>query len=244
MTLHMPKALYRHVRTRLWRSLIRPARRARWRGGDGGNARRGLGPDQQDRAGGVVDNEAAGGAQAPGSQAGTVAIAGQDEKVGAFGGGDDLPLDPPGPFQPGTGPPEALGGGPQELLSGGGGQLLQAGAGVAVGTAAAEQARVGAVGGPRDVVAGDVQQDDIGVFTRVGTGGVDTGRPGAFDDPGDHGHGNQPPMACSEAHRASTARIRAAGTVSSPSRVNSPRSTSVSCSRTMRRHSRVASDPV
>ena len=141
------------------------------------------------------------------------------------------------------GRPEALGGGLEELLSGRGGQLLQAGAGVALGAAAAEQARVGAVGGTGDVAAGDVEQDDIGAFGRVGAGGVDAGRPGAFDDPGDHGHGNQPPMACSEAHSASTARIRAAGTVSSPSRVNSPRSTSVSCSRTMRRHSRVARDP-
>ena len=161
------------------------------------------------------------------------------------GGGDDLPLDPPGSFQPGTGAPEALGGGPEKLLSGRVGQLLQAGAGVALGAAAAEQARVGAVGGTGDVAAGDVEQDDFGAFGRVDAGGVDTGRPGAFDDPGDHGHGNQqPPMACSEAHRASTARIRAAGTVSSPSRVNSPRSTSVSCSRMMRRHNKVARDPV
>jgi hypothetical protein len=78
-----------------------------------------------------------------------VAVAGEDEQVGAFGGGDHFPLDPPGAFQPGTGPPEALGGGPQELLAGGGGQLLQAGAGVAAGAAAAEQARVGAAGSTR-----------------------------------------------------------------------------------------------
>ena len=99
----------------------------------------------------MVDDEAAGGTQAPGSQAGAVAVAGEDEQVGAFGGGDDLPLDPPGSFQPGTGAPEALGGGCEELLGGRGGQLLQAGAGVAVGAAAAEQARVGAVGGAGDV---------------------------------------------------------------------------------------------
>jgi hypothetical protein len=65
----------------------------------------------------VVDDEAAGGTQAPGPQAGTVAVAGEDEQVGAFGGGDDLPLDPPGSFQPGAGMPEALCGGPQELLA-------------------------------------------------------------------------------------------------------------------------------
>jgi hypothetical protein len=50
------------------------------------------------------------------------------------------------------------------LLSGRGGQLLQAGAGVALGAAAAEQARVGAVGGAWDVAAGDVEQDDFGAL--------------------------------------------------------------------------------
>jgi hypothetical protein len=129
----------------------------------------------------MVDDKAGSGTQAPGSQAGAVAVAGEDEKLGTFGGGDELALDPPGSFHLGTGPPEALGGGLKELLGGGGGQLLQAGAGIAVGAAAAEQARVGAVGGTGDVVAGDVEQDDIGALRRVGTGGVDTGRPGAFD---------------------------------------------------------------
>ena len=92
-----------------------------WRGRDGGDAGRWFGPDQQDWAGGVVDDEAGGGAQAPGPQVGAVAVAGKDEQVGAFGGGDDFPLGPPGSFQLGTWPPEALGGGPEELLSGGGG---------------------------------------------------------------------------------------------------------------------------
>ncbi len=41
----------------------------------------------------MVDDEPAGRSQAPGSQAGTVAVAGQDEQPGAFGRGDDLPLD-------------------------------------------------------------------------------------------------------------------------------------------------------
>ena len=103
------------------------------RGRDVGG-RRGLGPDQQDRAGCVVDDEAGGGTQAPGSQVGAVAVAGEDEEIGAVGGGGDFPLDPPGSFQPGAGQAQALGGGPEELLSGDGGQLLQAGAGVALGT--------------------------------------------------------------------------------------------------------------
>ena|ERR1700722_13891716 len=192
----------------------------------------------------MVDDKASGGTQAPGSQAGTVAVPGKDEEVGAFGRGDDLLLNPHGSFHLGTRPPEALGRSPQELLSGSRGQLLHAGAGVEIRPAAAEEARIGAVGGTGDVVAGDVEQDHIGARWRMSTGGVDTGRPGAFDDPGDHGHGVPPPMRCSDVHSASTARTSAAGTVSSPSRVNSPRSMSVSCARMMRRHSRVAKDPV
>ena len=224
-------------------SLVRPAWRPGRGGRDGGDAGRGLGPDQQDRAGGVVDDEAGGGTQAPGPQVGAVAVAGEDEEICSLGGGNDFPLGPPGSFQPGAGPPEALGGGLLELLGGLGGQGLDAGAGVALGMAAAEQAGVGAVRGSRGVVAGDVQQDDVGVFGGVGTGGIDAGRPGALGDPGDDDHGNQSPMACSEAHSASTARIRAAGTVSNPSRVNSARPAPVSSSRAIRRHSRVAKDP-
>jgi hypothetical protein len=146
-------------------SLFWPVRRSgrRGRGRDGGYARRGLGPDQQDGAGGVVDDEAGGGTQALGSRVGAVAVAGEDEQVGAFGGGNDLALDPPGSFQLGAGPAQAVGGGLQEL-AGGGGQLLQAGAGVTLGVAAAEQAGVGAAGGTRDVAAGDVEQDDGGAF--------------------------------------------------------------------------------
>ena len=56
---------------------------------------------------------------------GAVAVAVQDEKIGAVGNGNDFPLDPPGSFQPGAGPAQAPGGGPEELLSGGGGQLLR-----------------------------------------------------------------------------------------------------------------------
>jgi hypothetical protein len=78
--------------------LFWPVRRAGGRGRDGGDGRRDLGPDQQDRAGCVVDDEAGGGTQAPGSQVGAVAVAGEDEKIGAVGSGNDLPLDPPGSF--------------------------------------------------------------------------------------------------------------------------------------------------
>jgi hypothetical protein len=121
---------------------------------------------------------------------GSVAVAGEDEKIGTIGNGHDFPLDPPGSFELRAGPGQALGGGPEELLSGRGGQLLQAGAGVAFRPAAAEQARVGAAGGAGDVGVGDVEQHDIGAFGGVAGGRVDAGRPGTFDDPGDHGHGH------------------------------------------------------
>src|SRR5487761_532183 len=149
----------------------------------------GSGPDQQDGAGGVIDDEPTGRAEAFRAQPGAVAVAGHDQQASAVGGGDDLMLDPPGPLQPGAGTPQALGGGLQELLGGAGGQSLQPGAGVALAVAAAQQTRIGAVPDGRDVAAGDVQQDDIGSVGRPAAGGVDTGRPGAFDDPGDHFHG-------------------------------------------------------
>ena len=58
-------------------------RRRGRRGRDGRDARRGLGPDQQDRAGGVIDDEPAGRAQAPGPEAGALAVARHHEQVGA-----------------------------------------------------------------------------------------------------------------------------------------------------------------
>lgn len=74
----------------------------------------------------MVDDEAAGGAEA-----GAVAVAGQDEQVGAVGRGDDLAFDAARAFGAGAGLAQAVGGGLQELVGGGGGQLLHAGAGIA-----------------------------------------------------------------------------------------------------------------
>src|SRR5258708_26934357 len=70
---------------------------------------------------------AGGGTQASRPQVRAVAVAGGEEKICFFRNGNDFPLDPPGSFQPGAGPPQALGSGLLELLSGLGGQLLQAG---------------------------------------------------------------------------------------------------------------------
>jgi len=53
----------------------------------------------------MIDDEPAGGAQAFRAKAGAVAVASQDQKGGALGRGDDLALDSPRAFQPGTGAP-------------------------------------------------------------------------------------------------------------------------------------------
>ena len=44
----------------------------------------------------MVDDEAAGRAEAAGAEVGVVAVAGEDEQVGAFGGGHDFPFDAAG----------------------------------------------------------------------------------------------------------------------------------------------------
>src|SRR5690348_15321766 len=78
----------------------------RWRGWDGGDAGGGLGPDEQDGAGGVVDDEAAGGAEAAGPEVGAVTVASEDEQVGAFGGGHDFPFDAAGALATGARAPQ------------------------------------------------------------------------------------------------------------------------------------------
>jgi hypothetical protein len=95
--------------TRLLTGTLPVVRRMRRRELDSRDARREFGPDQQNRAGRVVDDKPAGRSQAPGSQASTVAVAGQDEQSGAFGRGDDLPLDAPGARQPGARPAQPSG---------------------------------------------------------------------------------------------------------------------------------------
>ena len=57
------------------------------------DVRRGVGPDEQDAAGGVIDDEACGRAEAAWTQARVVAVAREDEQVRVLGGADDLALD-------------------------------------------------------------------------------------------------------------------------------------------------------
>jgi hypothetical protein len=86
----------------------------------------------------MIDDEAAGRAEAAGSEAGAVAVAGEDEQVGAFGGGHDFPFDAADALAAGARASQALGGGVEELAGGGGGEVLQPGAWVASGACAAE----------------------------------------------------------------------------------------------------------
>lgn len=123
----------------------------------------------------MVHDEPAVGTETPGSEVGAVAVAGQDEQVGAFGGSDNLPLDPPGSLQPGAGTSQLLGGGLEKLLSGFASQVLQADAGVAFAVAAAKQPGVCAVRGTGDVMAGDVEQHDVRALGRMCAGGFHAG---------------------------------------------------------------------
>jgi hypothetical protein len=86
----------------------------------------------------MIDDEAAGRAEAAGSEAGTVAVTGEDEQVGAFGGGHHFPFDAADALAAGARASQPLGGGVEELPGGGGGEVLKPGAGVAPGAGAAE----------------------------------------------------------------------------------------------------------
>ncbi|WP_190814433.1 hypothetical protein [Saccharopolyspora pogona] len=103
---------------------------------------------------------------------GAVAIAGEDEQVGALGGGDELPFDTSDAVHAVAGTPQSVRSGPEERLSGGGGLVFEPCAGIALGMGAAEEAGVGAVCRARDVSGADVKQDDPGAFGRVGAGGI------------------------------------------------------------------------
>ena len=104
------------------------------------------------------------------NRVGVVAVAGQDEQVGAVGGGHDFAFGAPVALAAGRGAAQSCGGGGQQLFGGGGGHVLQRGAGVAFGVAATEQPGVGAVGGFGDLGAGDAQQHNVGVGGRIHDG--------------------------------------------------------------------------
>ena len=114
----------------------------------------------------MIDDEAAGRAEAVGSEVGAVAVAGEDEQAGALGGGHDFPFGAADALAAGARAPQSLGCGVEELPGGDGGEVLQPGAGVALGACAAEQPGVGAAGGAGNLGPGDVQQRDFGVVGR------------------------------------------------------------------------------
>lgn len=83
----------------------------------------------------MVDDEAAGGTEAAGFEVGAVAVAGEDEKVGAFCGGHDFSFDAARAFLPGARASQLLGRTGQELFGKGGGQVFHGGAGARSGRA-------------------------------------------------------------------------------------------------------------
>ena len=141
-----------------------------------GHARR-IGPDQQDGAGGVVDDETAGRAEAARAEVGVVAVAGEHEQVGAFSGGDDFPFDAAGALMRVQGRPS------RPAASGGAVPRMRSRGGPAGGQGRVRDMRgratgVGATGDTGDLGGGDVQQRNVASPAR-GAGGVDAGRPGA-----------------------------------------------------------------
>ena len=115
-------------------------------------------PDDQDRAGGVVDDEPGGLAQALGPQPGPVAVARHDEQGGVRRGGHHFPFGETAALNPLAWPAEAVGGGGEQFARGGPGEFRDARARVARGPATAEQSEVGGVRGLRELGRGDVKQ--------------------------------------------------------------------------------------
>jgi hypothetical protein len=89
-----------------------------------------------------------------------VAVAGHDEQVGSNGCGGDFPLDAPVPFSPLTRPGQPAGGVVEQFRGGRGRERGNARSRVAFWVAAAQQARISAMRRSRDLVGGDVEQDD------------------------------------------------------------------------------------
>ena len=127
-------------------------------------------------------------------------------------------------------PPEPVRGRPEQFARRGRRHLLQPGRRVAPGPP--EQARVGAADRVRHLGRRDVQQREAALRPAPGPGPRPRWPARSPRDPDIYrtdlgvclGHVYQPPRMCSPAHSASTPRTSAAGTVSSPSLVNSPRS--------------------
>src|SRR6266545_370404 len=187
-----------------------------------------VGPYQQHLAGSVVHHEAGCGAEAARSQPGAVAVAGGHQQVGAGGLLHHLALDPPGAEHPPRRAAEPAGGGLQQLGGGGLGEGGDPPARVAARAAATEQSEV-----PSTSQISTFMPSLLG----EGDGPTTRAAPGRAPRP------DQGPSQRRATQRASVAHSRAAGTVSAPSRRNSPTGGSASRARSARRHSSVASEP-
>lgn len=103
---------------------------------------------------------------------GAVAVASEDEQVGAVGGGHDFALGTAGAFAAGARAPKPCRRVCQELFGGGGSQVFHRCTGVAFGACAAEKSSVGAMGCAGGLGTGDMQQHDLRALGCPGAGGV------------------------------------------------------------------------
>jgi len=102
-----------------------------WRRGNGGDVGSGLGPDQQNRTRGVIDDEPGGLAQAPGAEPAPVAVPGRDEQIRLSRGCYHGPFGATLNVEPLARPPEPARGGREQFARRGRRHLLQPGRRVA-----------------------------------------------------------------------------------------------------------------
>jgi len=198
----------------------------------------------------MVHDEPGGPPEALRAQPRLVAVPRHDQHVGLSRGGHHHPFGPALEFDLVAGEPEPVRGRLEQAVGRGRRLFREPGSGVAA--TAPEQAGVRAAGRVRpsaDVTWRSVNRAPAGARrtaastaarqvpsqTQIYTERGGLSRP--VNVP-------QPPRTWSPPHSASTPRISAAGTVSNPSLVNSPRSGADPRAWRIRRHSRVASDPV
>jgi hypothetical protein len=126
------------------------------RGRDGGEGGRGLRPDEEYGAGGVVNDEATDRSEASWAQVCEVTVSGDDEQLRAVGGGDDLALGPSRPLPAGAGTAQTSGGVVKQFLCRGRGELFQSRTGVAFAVSSSQEPGIGVVGRGGNVLGGDV----------------------------------------------------------------------------------------
>jgi hypothetical protein len=104
----------------------------------------------------VVNDEATDRSEASWAQVCEVTVSGDDEQLGAVGGGDDLALGPSRPLPAGAGTAQTSGGVVKQFLCRGRGELFQSRTGVAFAVSSSQEPGIGVVGRGGNVLGGDV----------------------------------------------------------------------------------------